>query len=606
MSQRPVLEKGILIRRTLFILVLIILTFANLFALFKGLNAPKGMEQAQIAREISRGNGFSTKVISPAAYDMASKGFSETVALKDFKDTYHAPLNPLINSVVLRLIGANDPSMWQMQEKEMVFPLDRVIAAISTLFFLMSIAVTYLLVTRIFDPKIAGVTAILMLFCQTFWDFSLSGLPQMLMLLLFTSGLYFVYRAVEAQAEGRLPFVPSLIAGVFFTLLALTNWLTVWIALGYVIYAAFAFRPRGIIGAAVIVLIILGAIAPMVRNFQITDSPFGAAFLTLYNGVGMGTEEAVMRGHDLTEAAAVTDGLVMKIVRTTLLQTMEIIPLLAGIVVAPLFFLSLLHPFKRTPIANFRWVILLMWVTAAIGLSFYGVSTEKLDPNQLHLLFAPIMAAYGIAFVSILWSRLPVVSTTPMMRNLHLYVIIIVCAMPMMIILPRQVINGMNMRDSGGHPHWPPYYAPALNIGLKRVVEENKIVVADQPWAVAWYADRVSLWLPTTKRGFEKFETLAADAQMPLAGILISPVSNQHGSIAEISQQYQDFTSLVIDGRVLAPDGKFPAIHPNTRPYYQDPKLEGISKRYPHPVPLVGVDMQFYSDRDIRSGSGQK
>src|SRR5690606_10786640 len=136
------------------------------------------------AREISRGNGFSTKVISPAAYDMASKGFSETVALKDFKDTYHAPLNPLINSVVLRLIGANDPNMWQMQEKEMVFPLDRVIAAISTLFFLMSIAVTYLLVTRIFDPKIAGVTAILMLFCQTFWDFSLSGLPQMLMLLL--------------------------------------------------------------------------------------------------------------------------------------------------------------------------------------------------------------------------------------------------------------------------------------------------------------------------------------------------------------------------------------------------------------------------------------
>ncbi|RYD67669.1 MAG: hypothetical protein EOP83_02360 [Verrucomicrobiaceae bacterium] len=594
MSQRPVLEKGILIRRAVFILVLILLTTANLFALFKGLNAPKAMEQAQIAREIARGNGFSTKMVSPAAYDMASKGFSEAVELKNFKDTYHAPLNPLINSVFLRLIGANDAANWQMREKEMVFPLDRVIAAISTLFFLMSIAVTYLLVTRIFDPKIAGVTAILMLFCQTFWDFSLSGLPQMLMLLLFTSALYFAYRAVEAQSEGRLPFVPALIAGVFFTLLALTHWMTVWIALGYVIYAAMAFRPRGVIGAAVIVLIILAAVGPMLRAYRITDSPFGAAFLTLYNGVGSGAEEAVMRSHDLTEAPAVTDGLVMKIVRTTLLQTMDIIPLLAGIVVAPLFFLALLHPFKRAPIANFRWVILLMWVTAAIGLSFYGVSSKGLDPNQLHLLFAPIMAAYGIALVSILWSRLPAVNTSLFLRNTHLYVIVLVCAMPMMIILPRQVIDGMNLRDSGGLPHWPPYYAPALNIGLKKVVKENEIVVADQPWAVAWYADRVSLWLPNSKRGFEKFETIAADSQTPLTGILISPVSNQLGSIAEIYRQYQDFTSLVIDGRTYATTSGF-------RTFDKDPKLESIAKRYPYPLPLFGVDMIFYSDRVVRS-----
>ncbi len=596
MSQRPVLEKGILIRRAVFILVLIILTTANLFALFKGLNAPKAMEQAQIAREIARGNGFSTKMVSPAAYDMASKGFTETVELKNFKDTYHAPLNPLVNSVVLRLIGANDSSNWQMREKEMVFALDRVIAAISTLFFLMSIAVTYLLVTRIFDPKIAGVTAILMLFSQTFWDFSLSGLPQMLMLLLFTSALYFIYRAVEAQAEGRLPFVPALIAGVFLTLLALTHWMTVWIALGYVIFAAVAFRPRGVIGAAVIVLIILASVGPMLRAYRITDSPFGAAFLTLYNGVGSGAEDMVMRSHDLTEAPAVTDGLVMKIVRTTLLQTMDIIPLLGGIVVAPLFFLSLLHPFKRAPIANFRWVILLMWVTAAIGLSFYGVTSEGLDPNQLHLLFAPIMAAYGIAFVSILWSRLPVLNGAPFLRNFHLYVVVLVCAMPMIITLPRQVINGMNMRDSGGLPHWPPYYAPALNIGLKKVVKENEIVVADQPWAVAWYADRVSLWLPTTPKGFEKFETIAADSQTPLTGILISPVSNQLGSIAEIYQQYQDFTSLVIDGRTYATTS-------GMRTFDKDPKLESIAKRYPYPLPLFGVDMIFYGDRAVRSTS---
>ena len=37
-----------------------------IFANFRGLSHPKAMDQAQIAREIARGNGFSTKFIRPA------------------------------------------------------------------------------------------------------------------------------------------------------------------------------------------------------------------------------------------------------------------------------------------------------------------------------------------------------------------------------------------------------------------------------------------------------------------------------------------------------------------------------------------------------------
>lgn len=593
MSQSPVLEKGILIRRALFILVLILLTAGNIFALFRGLNTQQGMEHAQMAREIARGNGFTTKVIRPVAYDQATKGGKEQVEFTNFRDTYHAPLNPLINAGVFRLIGAHEFGPWKMQEKEMVFALDRVVAAVSTLFFLVSIAVTYLLVSRIFDPKIAGVTAIIMLFCQSFWDFSLSGLPQMLMLLLFSSAIYFAYRAVEAQAEGKFPYVPALLAGLFFTLLALTHWLAVWIALGYIIYAAIAFRPRGIIGISILVMLIIAGVGPMLRAYNITGSPFGTAFLALYNGLSSGTEEMVMRSPDLTAAPTITDGLIMKIVRTTLLQTTEIIPLLAGIVVAPLFFLALLHPFKRPPIANFRWTILAMWISAAIGLSLYGVSTEGLDPNQLHILFAPIMCAYGIAFISILWARIEVIASAPFLKNAHLVIIVCVCAMPMMIALPGRITLGLNTRDSGGVPHWPPYYAPALNTALNRLVDEKQIIVADQPWAVAWYADRISVWLPTTRRGFEKLETAAADSQTPFSGILITPVSSQAGSIAEIQRKYVDFTSLVIDGRVLQATQRI-------RTFDQDAKIEAIAKRYPHPNAILGVDMIYYGDRAFR------
>jgi len=591
-------DTGILIRRSLFFLVLIILTLGNLFVLFKGLNSPQAMDQAQISREIARGHGFTTKMIRPVAYDQAQRAQKRSVSLVGFQDTYHSPLNPLLNAAVLKIIGADKPNSWQMGANEMVFPLDRVIATVSTLFFLLAIGVNYLLIARIFDAKIAGVCAVLMLFCDSFWNYSLSGLPQMLMLLLFSSALYFAYRAVEAATEGRIAMTPALIAGVFFTLLALTHWMTVWIALGYIIFAAVAFRPRGVIGITILVLLIIAGIGPILRNQSITGSPFGTAFLTVYNGLSNSGEAAVMRTADLESEPLVIDGLIAKIIRTTLMQTMDIIPLLGGIIVAPLFFLSLLHPFKRAAISSFRWAILLMWVLAAFGLAIFGISKDPLDPNQIHLLFAPIMTAYGLAFISILWSRLEFVASTPMLRNVHYFIIVGICALPLVLALPLKVRVGMHLRDRGGVPHWPPYYAPALNskkAGIRGWTTDDQVVFSDQPWAVAWYADRLSIWLPPTYAGFEKLETIANDLQTPVTGILISPCSHGLGSLTEVANQYKDFTFMVLDGRTFFTN--YPA---GVSLFDKDPRIQAVAKRYPYRQPMVGMDMVYYSDRAIR------
>ncbi len=592
-------DTGTIIRRSLFFLVLIILTLANLFVFFRGLNAPQAMEQAQIAREVARGNGLTTKVIRPIAYAQAvEKQGGTSIAFTGFKDTYHSPLNPLLNAAVLKLVGADDASRWQMAENEMVFPLDRVIATVSTLCFLISIGVTYLLVSRIFDQKIAGVTAILMLFCETFWQYSLSGLPQMLMLLLFSCAAYFVYRAVEDSCEGRIPYVPAVIAGVFFTLLAMTHYVTVWISLGYIIFAAIAFRPRGVVGITVLFTLLIPLTFVMLRNSGITGTPFGTAYLNLYNGIGGGTEEYVMRTLDLEAYALLDRGFISAILRTTLLQASSLIPFLGGIIVAPLFLIALMHPFKRPSIANFRWAILLMFATSAFGLSVYGVSTDELDPNQTHLLFAPLMTAYGLAFISILWSKLPVVISAPMLQNAHHALIIAITALPMVLSLPMKVRIGMNRNDSGV-PHWPPYYAPALNLGLGKWLTEKQVCFSDQPWAVAWYADRISIWLPSSRLDFAELESAAADLETPVAGILISPSSHGTGNVTEIAEKYKDFTSLVMDGRIFL--ATYP---PGLSIYDKDKKIEEITRRYPYRATLVGMDMVYYSDRALRTNEG--
>lgn len=586
-------EPGILMRRALFFIVLIALCFANLFLFFRGLGTQQAMDQAQLGREIARGNGLTTKFIRPIDYEMCKgqKADGKLSIVGGLKDTYNSPLYPLINAAIFKLIGADDEKKWQITGSNRIFPLDRVVAGISTACFLLAIGVTYMLVARIFDPKIAGATAILMLCCEAFWEFSLSGLPQMFMLLMLITGFYFAYRATDANKEAEPPYVSALLASLFFTLLSLSHYLGIWISLGYIIYAVIFFKPRGFMGLLSLLILILPLGFVIYRNTSITGNPFGLAFFNLYNGLGGGVEDIVMRSQNLSDYPLIGNSLVLNLIRSTLLQLSDLIPFLGGLIVAPVFFVALLHPFKRPALANFRWLILLCFVFAAFGLSIYGVSNQKFDPNQVLILFAPIMVAYGLAFVSILWSRLPIVNEEPILRNAHFFLIIAISALPLVLSLPMKVQEGL-YSSANGLPHWPPYYAPALNVGLTPCLSKNEICFSDQPWAVAWYADRTSIWLPSNKDHFEKLEKIAAEQNTPVAGILISPSSQNLGSATEIAQNYKDFTPLVINGQMMR------ATYPKSvSPFAMNEKLEKIAARYANYVPLVGYDMIFYSNK---------
>ena len=45
----------------------VVLALLHVFVTFRGLSSATGMEQAQLAREIARGNGYQTKVMRPYA-----------------------------------------------------------------------------------------------------------------------------------------------------------------------------------------------------------------------------------------------------------------------------------------------------------------------------------------------------------------------------------------------------------------------------------------------------------------------------------------------------------------------------------------------------------
>lgn len=550
------MDTAVLIRRLLFFVLLFALVFFYLVLTFKGLTAARGMEQAQIGREIARGHNATTKVIRPAAIWQAQKNENAELELRSFYDTYHSPLNPFLYGAILKAVGADDFEKFQMvEDSRTVYRLDRVISAIAVILFLIAIGINYLLISRIFDVKIASVTAILMILCDLMWKFTHTGLPQMLMLMLFSCALFFIYRALESSIENRVAMGSIIIAAIFLALLALSHWLTIWITLGFVIYAAFFFRPKGLSGLTVLGILLVFSLYFMAKNVEWTGNPGGTAFLSLYGGLTE-SESNIMRTSDPSEETyRVLHNLNSLIINTSsnmLRQANLLYNNLGAILAAPLFFLALVHPFKRESIAKFRWIILLMWVMGTLGMALFGLSEKATDANQLHILFAPIMSAYGLAFLSILWSRIELPASSAVMRYGHFVLVIFISAGPLILSIPRAIQTSLAVGQNQ-RPVWPPYWPPLLSRTLHDATTEDEIIFSDQPWAVAWYADRISVWLPRKVAEFEAMEELAEEQKLNPAGILLSPISFENNPFFSAAPfgAGEEFAALMLDGTAI-------------------------------------------------------
>lgn len=595
-SSTSELTPAAMIRWGLFILLVAFVTLFYLVIDFKGLSHAKGMDQAQIAREIARGHQNMTKTLRPLAvwqnneYRKKDDESAETAPLIGQRDTYHAPLNPLINSIPMRLIRIVNPedqtdNLAYNSEMERLFYLDYVIAGLSMLLLLASIGISYLLISHVFDRKIAGVTALLMLLCPMLWKFAQSGLPQPLMLFLFSFAMYFFYRAIECIQIGRPAYLWAVLTALFFGLLALAHWIAIWAFVGALLYSAFFLRPRGVVSLVMLGVFLLIVIWwPLLVNLPTSGNPMGSGFYQFYAGLAGGSEGMVMRNFNPTQLMLSDDGFIRKIAYGTVAQLASIFTFMGGIVAAPLFFISLLHPFKRPEIASFRWAILIMWVCSAIGMAIFGLPEGSSDANQIHILFIPLMSAYGLALLAVLWSRLSLPVEIAMVRNGHFIIATLVSSAPLILTLPWDITYGLQ-RDFKAN--WPPYL-PHLYPLLTKAVAENEIIATDAPWAVAWYADRTALWLPRTRAQFYQALEETKAQGYPIAGVLLTPIStheNYASQIAARTGEYGEWGALIENFNAMF--------------RYQSNTLIGLEQSFPFRSPnqMTGADMIFYSER---------
>jgi hypothetical protein len=553
-------------------LVLLIATVAAFWVIvilnqFKGLSDDKGMDQAQIGRQIATGHGFTTKFIRPMAYAQFMK-HSGAFPTGDVPDTYNAPLNPFVDALIIRAydlvatacgaVGPHMPIIGSMMEyiaastapmtsRDIVYTYDRVIAGVSLLLFYLSVGVNFTIAKRLFDRRLALIGMGLILICDTFWNFSMSGLPQMLMLLIFSGVNYCLIRAIEKRKEEANPLLWLGLSGVGFGLLVLAHGLAVWIFIGALVYMSVAFLPRTgpwwlrilLHPMWVPTLIVLAMEGPwLLRLYSLTGDPFGVA---LYSGFGqlIGTESQVMRSMSLDTNGLSFSWFRSKVESQTIGQLSEIYSYFGHSPIAPIFFVSLLHVFKRPDTASFRWCLFLMWLFALLGMSLFGLQESgPIHANDLHVLFIPLVLFYGLAFVLVLWSRLGAErpeATVTIVRWAFFIGVYLLSGFP----LAHMLIT------ASGRVQWPPYVPPYIAI-LGDYTNPDEIMTSDMPWAVAWYANRKCIWLPDTIATFidlNDYNRLGS----PIIGMYLTPVSGDAHFFNDIEKgEYKDWAPFIL------------------------------------------------------------
>ncbi len=551
------LEEGGWVRR-LKVLVLLSAIFFMIYLWFfkegngfKGLAHEKAIEQAQIAREVARGNGFTTKVIRPAAilqYERAMGSFP----LERTPDTYHAPLNPWINAAVFKAMDvANDglKSLAKsvdyfgrftyetvMTTKLVIYSYDRILAFVQTLFFLLAVLVNYFIARRLFDDRLAVLGVCLLLLCQKLWNFAVSGLPQMLLLFLFSCAIYTLVRAIEARTAGGRPLPWLAGTAALFGLLALGHALTIWIFAGLLFFVIFQFRPRGRDAAIMAGIFLLFYVPWMIRNYQVCGSPVGLGWYSALYQV-RGTESQVMRSMELPLTGVSPLVFRNKVQSQVVGQFDNIYEFLGNSLVAPVFFIALLHLFKRPETSQLRWGILSMWLFAVFGMALFGMSESSgLHSNDLHILFVPLMTFYGLAFILVLWSRLEI--NIRLVRLGFLTLIYVISSLPFI----NQFLALIG--SPSGRVQWPPYVPPYIAI-LGTWTREQEIIVSDMPWGVAWYADRKSLWLPMSIRDFIALNDYN-QLKGQIVGLYLTPITGNRPFVSEIMKgEYKDWAPFI-------------------------------------------------------------
>ena len=481
---------------------------------FHGATSEAALVQADVGRQLARGEGFTTLVNYPQTAVFVEHRGMKFDPRQPYPELHQAPLYSLVIAGALRLM----PS----QFRESLFAAapappdgfggDYFLLGLNLVLLWLTAWLTFDLARRLFDVRVGWIATLAVLVSVGIWQQTVvvNGAP---LLMLLAVGAFWIWTRIEVAAEAgdRVPMGWLAGLGTVCGLLFLAEYSAgslIVVAMGY---ATFRFAGRRRWWA---ILLLAGGFSVVVgpwviRNITVAGHPVALAAQNVALKFGDPTAEPATQRRTFSAELPMVD--LNKLANKILTRAQESLKVQiwsgGAMWLAGFFAAGWLYTF-RSPVANrLRWIF-----TVALGVLiltqavFNSGESERLAAGWL----APLVMVFGAGFFSVLLGSNAVLSQWP---RLCVAGLLIVQALPLVhdALEPRRL-----------HFQYPPYF-PGLFIGMRQELESRDTahrfgVMADVPAGVAWYG-RQRVWAqPGRLRDF-----YAITLEQPIGELLLTP-----------------------------------------------------------------------------------
>lgn len=533
------------------------MALVHIFVTFQGLRSAQGMEQAQLARELARGHGYQTLVVRPQDWARLIEHGSAATP-QAMPDLSQPPVQPLLLAPVFKLL---EP--WQdfrPLKTGPIYLLDRAIACIGAIGYLFTLLWTHGTARRLFDEKIAAISALSLLLCQPLWELAVSGSPTALLLPMAALALRLHTKASTAAAAGESTWAALLGLGLLAAVMTLTHWMALWLVLGLGLALALTFPTRRVTATLLVLAPPLLALAAWgFWMFQRCGDPLGGAKSLLLAHLLALDSELLPRSFTLTAPSVDLASLLRKAGENGISISGGLYSHLGFCLPAIFFAAALLHRFKNPATASMRAALSIITLAVLVGSTLIGLPDGLEDERNLLPVLVPTLSVFGTAMLAVFWARLfpqAHAASNLWQRLGFAFLAVGITTAPMAVSLPPQLKLGLTLR-SRMFPQWPPYAPDRVQL-VRRLLEPGEVVFADAPWFVAWYADLPALWIPNRREEYPIMKAKAEAAGAQVAGFVVTPISSRARHIHEVfNGPWREWPDLVFRGMVLAFDREF-------------------------------------------------
>jgi 4-amino-4-deoxy-L-arabinose transferase-like glycosyltransferase len=474
---------------------------------FRNLTSAEGMENAQLARNIADGKGFTTDFIRPFSLhllkqrqiDKATQLDSRTAVLTNtvnwswpepFPDVSTAPLYPILLAGALKIMPFEYPDLLAQKTFTWYTP-DLWIIIFNQLLLLIAACLVFRLARLMFDEPVAWVSTILFATTELFWRSTYTGTSTMLLITLFLGAIMLLAKIDKAVRDKDTPptttklLLWSAATGLLMGLGGMTRYAFLGVIVAVVLWMLFLPTPkRGTLILATLALFTLTVTPWLVRNYNLTGTPFGTASFAAVQGTTQFPHDQLERSLHPDFRTIYTSEYVQKFWNNAREIVQTDLPKFGGNWVSALFLVGLLVPFRNPTLSRLRILLLttiaILFPIQALSRTWLTTDTPDVTTENLLLLTAPLAFIFGVGLLFIL-----IESTPHVIKSLTLALFFLLTSAPLLLTFLIQ--------------HEMSYFPPWIQEKSIRV-GETETMMTDIPWAIAWYGHRQSVWLTIKHR----------------------------------------------------------------------------------------------------------